>query len=158
MPVNTGYIESGPAVFSSISLNGSGATLTALTVSASSLTVSGTVFFATGQQSVGLQINTGGWINVPDGTVIRPSFEYTSEASLGLYRSAASIMALSYGFFSAPGLISSVTTAQSASSAKVTQQGQIIFSILSLTTNGCQMFYRSGNSVYVFVSGPVAVG
>ena len=46
---------------------------------------------------------------------------------------------------------SSATTAQSASTAKIVN-GQLIFSILSLTTNGAALYYRSGNSTYVWPS------
>jgi len=51
-------------------------------------------------------------------------------------------------------IISSATTNQSASTAKVLA-GQLIFSILSLTTNGAALFYRSGNSTFVFESSGV---
>lgn len=51
-------------------------------------------------------------------------------------------------------LFSSATTNQSASTVKVAN-GQIVFSILSLTTNGAAMFFRSGNSTYVFESSGV---
>jgi hypothetical protein len=39
---------------------------------------------------------------VPDGSAILPPVCYSSESSLGLYRSAASTLALSYGQFSVP--------------------------------------------------------
>lgn len=86
------------------------------------------------------------------GTALMPNLRMGSEVSLGFYRSAASIAALSYGFLQAPAFISSSTTNQSASSAKITNQGQIVFSILSLTTNGAAMYYRSGNSVFGWAS------
>lgn len=146
----TGYLESSAAVFSAISLNGSGATLDAGAVVASTISVSGAITIS------GATISPSA-VRVASGAAIGPTVAFTSEVSLGFYRSAASVAALSYGFLSAPGLISSVTTAQSASSAKVTQQGQIIFSILSLTTNGAAMYYRSGNSVYGWPSS-LAVG
>lgn len=102
------------------------------------------------------QISTGNF-DGQDGSALNPTYGFNSEQSLGFYRSAASIKALSYGFLSAPQFISSLTTAQSASSAKVTNQGQIVFSILSLTTNGAALYYRSGNSVYGWPSS-LAVG
>lgn len=52
--------------------------------------------------------------------------------------------------------ISSSTTAQSGATSKVSQQGQMYFSVLSLTTNGGEFGFRSGNTVYRFAS--VAVG
>lgn len=54
-------------------------------------------------------------------------------------------------FAGGPIILSSATTAQSASTAKVLD-GQLIFSILSLTTNGAAMYLRSGNSTWVFES------
>ena len=49
---------------------------------------------------------------------------------------------------------SSLTTAQSAATAKIVN-GQVIFSVLSLTTNGAALYYRSGNSTYVWPSSGV---
>lgn len=207
---NTDYLDSTPAVFSSISLNGSGATLTALAIVGSNLSTSGKVVVPAGtaiaptvtfnsEQSLGLyrsaasrlalsygQFTTGdgtailpgiafasevslglyrsaaskvavsyGQLIVQAGTAILPGVGMSSEVSLGLYRSAASVLAVSYGHLSSPGFISSTTTNQSPSTTKVTNQGQIVFSILSLTTNGAAMFYRSGNSTYVFESSGV---
>lgn len=48
--------------------------------------------------------------------------------------------------------ISSATTAQSGATSKVSQQGQLYFSVLSLDTNGGEFGFRSGNTVYRFVS------
>lgn len=90
------------------------------------------------------------------GSAIAPSVRYASELSLGFYRSAASIQKQSYGWL-ASDFISSSTTAQSASSAKIPNQGQIVFSVLSLTTNGAAIYFRSGNSVYGWPSS-LAVG
>ena len=51
-------------------------------------------------------------------------------------------------------MISSATTAQSASTAKMLNN-QFIFSVLSLTTNGAAIYYRSNNSTYVWASSEV---
>ena len=56
------------------------------------------------------------------------------------------------GWLYASVFISSSTTAQSLVTSKVSQQGQIAISILSLTSNGAQMGVRSGNTVYIFES------
>lgn len=52
--------------------------------------------------------------------------------------------------------ISSATTAQSGATSKISQQGQMYFSVLSLTSNGGEFGFRSGNTVYRFAS--IAVG
>ena len=56
------------------------------------------------------------------------------------------------GWLYASVFISSSTTAQSLVTSKVSQQGQIAISILSLTSNGAQLGVRSGNTVYIFES------
>ncbi len=60
------------------------------------------------------------------------------------------------GWLYAGVFISSATTAQSGATSKVSQQGQFYFSVLSLTSNGGEIGFRSGNTVYRFAS--VAVG
>lgn len=94
-----------------------------------------------------------------DGSSTTPTLALSSESSLGLYRSAASVLAQSYGTFSAPGVssaifASSATTAQSGATAKL-GQGQLYFSVLSLTSNGGEFGFRSGNTVYRFFSDAV---
>lgn len=121
------------------------------TVKTQDITASGVANLSTISTSV---ISTGAF-DAQDGSALNPAYGFNSEQSLGFYRSANSIKALSYGFLSAPQFISSQTTNQSASSAKVTNQGQIVFSILSLTTNGAAMYYRSGNSVFGWPSSNV---
>ena len=54
----------------------------------------------------------------------------------------------SAGFIFANHFISSVTTNQSGATSKVSVQGQLYFSVLSLTTNGAEFGIRSGNTVY----------
>ena len=51
---------------------------------------------------------------------------------------------------------SAQTFATSFTTASITTQGQVYFSILSLTTNGAEFGIRSGNTIYKFQS--TAVG
>lgn len=157
---NTDYLESTPAVFSSVSLNGSGGTLSALTVVASNLSVSGLVFSA---QAITINPSnkTNPALNVlaPSqftiGNALAPALGFLSEASLGFYRSAASRVALSYGGLIANMFVSGLTASTSGTTANTTD-GAIRFSILSLTSNGAQMAVRSGNSTWLFASDAVA--
>ncbi len=99
--------------------------------------------------------------NVGAGVAIAPTRYFTSEVSLGLYRSAVSQIAQSYGTFNTAAaggiafnrlaLQSSSTTAQSGATAKL-GDGQLYFSVLSLTSNGGEFGFRSGNTVYRFSS------
>ena len=151
MAVNTAQLD-GTTVLSGLSLNGpSSATLAASDGTfGGNLTVQGTSTF------VGATTNSAAEY-LPDGTASAPSQAYTSEKSLGWYRSGASVEALSYGTLDLRGgalAFSSGTTAQSAATAKV-GQAQMIFSILSLTTNGAAIYFRSGNSTYVWPSSGV---
>jgi hypothetical protein len=93
-----------------------------------------------------------GQFRLGDGTAVLPSIGYTSETSLGLYRSASSIQKLSYGYLSGD-FISSSTTNASQTTALLANQGGIVFSVLSLTVNGAEINFRSGNTVYHFYSG-----
>lgn len=168
---NTDYLESTPAVFSSISLNGSGGTLSALAIVGSNLSTSGkvvvpagtaiapTVTFAS-EQSLGLYRSAAsrlalsyGQFTTGNGTAILPGLGFASEVSLGLYRSAASVMALSYGHLQAAISWSGMTASTSATTANQTVQGSLRVSVLSLTTNGAQIAFLSGNTTYLFNSG-----
>lgn len=91
------------------------------------------------------------------GSAILPVLAIGSDTSLGLFASAVSTIGVTYGKFdfrNAGLIMSSGTTAQSASTTKVTD-GQLIFSVLSLTTNGAALYFRSGNSTYVWPSSGV---
>jgi hypothetical protein len=144
MAANTGYMDDGQYVtHSSLSIVGS----------PSRASVVAQDLVATSNISAAV-------VQTPDGSATAPTQTFGSERSLGFYRSAASQIGMSYGTLNLVGatatgilaatgiLISSATTAQSASSTKIPNQGQIVFSILSLTTNGAAMYYRSGNSVF----------
>ncbi len=127
MAVNTSNLE-GYTVFSSVSLNGSGATLQAKDFKGSTLSLSGTATISA-LSSAKTFIAQEVWASILSGAV--KASQLTMPAS-GLY-------------------FSSGTTAQSASTAKV-GDGQFIISVLSLTTNGAALYYRSGNSTWVWPS------
>lgn len=153
MPSNTTNLE-GYTVYSSVSLNGSGATLKAKDiVVGSTLSVGGTVTLS----ATTLTVNA---VLVGSGAALGPTLAPSSEVSLGLYRSGASVLALSYGTFdtSAGGLAfktlagKSAWTAGSSGTTLTIADGQFQFSILSNTTNGGTIRYRSGNTIYTFAS------
>lgn len=170
MPVNTDYLESSPAVFSSVSLNGSGATLSAKAIIGSNLSTSGKVVTPDGtalaptqtfasEQSLGIYRSAAsriaisyGQLTIADGTSTLPGLGTGSEVSLGLYRSAASVLALSYGHFQGSISYSGLTAGTSATTAAQTVQGSIRISVLSLSTNGAEIAFRSGNTTYKFIS------
>lgn len=146
MAVNTTLLD-GTTVLSGLSLAGP----SSATLAASDGTFGGNVTIQGTLTQVGAVTQTAPEY-LGDGTALAPSQSYASEKSLGFYRSGASTEAVSYGTFdltSARLAFSSGTTAQSASTVKV-GQGQMIFSILSLTTNGAAIYFRSGNSTYVW--------
>jgi hypothetical protein len=161
MASNSGYLDDGKyTVTSSLSITASRATVATVDLVTSTLSVGGLVTLS-GTTLSALADGVG------SGAAVGPTNFFTSEASLGFYRSAASQIAQSYGTFNAVGiaassilattglLISSATTAQSNSTAKIPNQGQIVFSILSLTTNGAAIYFRSGNSTYAWPSSGV---
>jgi hypothetical protein len=113
MTVNTANLED-YTTFSSVSLNGSGATLKALDLNVSRFTSTGTLI----AQEV--------WASLVSAPAV-----------------ATSTLTANKFFFS------SSTTAQSASTVKVAD-AQLIISVLSLTTNGAAIYFRSGNSTYVW--------
>ena len=154
MAVNTAALDDGKYnTGSSFSGVGSRTTLkTQDVVATSTLSVGGTI------------TQTAGVFLAPDGTALAPGDAFTSEASLGFYRSASSIIAQSYGTyqtavtggigFNKLALLiggSSSTTAASGATAKL-GDGQLYFSVLSLTSNGGEFGFRSGNTTYRFSS------
>lgn len=81
----------------------------------------------------------------------------TSTASVGgaaTFQGAAQVRSAltAIGWLYAGVFISSATTAQSGATSRVSQQGQLYFSVLSLTSNGGELGFRSGNTVYRFAS------
>lgn len=181
MAQSTANLE-GYTVLSSLSLAGSGATLKALDIIASTLSVSGSITdsgttlspsaigfgsgaaigptaFFTSEKSLGffrsaasnLALSYGAF-DLPDGTAVAPSLTYTSDTSLGFFKSGASQVNLSYGWFTAPNFVSGTTLGASQTTASLKTQGAFYFSVNSLTTNGGEFGFRSGNTVYKFAS------
>lgn len=128
-------------------------TMSSLSIVASRATLAAQDIVATSTFSGAAGTFTG-VIKVPDGTASAPSYAFTSEASLGLYRSGSSILQLSYGGFKSGQFISATTTSTSATTANQTVQGSLRFSVLSLSTNGAEIAFLSGNTTYRFSSGP----
>ena len=143
MAANTAYLG-GLTTLSQLSLTDpSGATLTA-----SDGTFGGNVTIQGTLTQVGAVTQTGAEY-LGDGTALAPTQAYSSEKSLGFYRSAASVEALSYGFLQAPYFLSTTTTSSSASTlALPNKQGMISFAVLSATS--AQLQFRSANTVYVW--------
>lgn len=130
MPANTNYLDSTPTVFSSVSLNGSGATLNALNA------VVGSTLSAGGAVTFGSSLSVAGAVTM-QGTQTFASGQTATFNGPVAFRSRT--------------YVSSGTTAQSLVSTKVLD-GQFIFSIQSLNTNGMALGLRSGNSVWIFRS------
>jgi hypothetical protein len=108
-----------------------------------------------------------GQLQVPDGTAVLPPVRYGSEASLGIYRSAASQLALSYGTLNAPGFTvaaagildwslghvkSRTTTIKVTLLAQVPDGGFIFVPGAGATGSDSSLVFRSGNTVHVFRS------
>ena len=152
MAQNTNQLED-YTVFSSVSLNGSGATLKALDIVASTFSATGTNKFAV----VSASTVSGAVVTTQSGTAVAPSNAFLSEVSLGLYRSAASQIAMSYGTLTATGFVftklaGSAFTVASSATTRTFADGSFEFSILSLTSNGAQLAFRSGATIWKFAS------
>ncbi len=147
--------------------DGKYATGSSLSIVASRATIAAQDVVATSTLSVGGAVTLSGTsvaalaVGVGSGAAIGPTLYFTSEVSLGFYRSGTSQMAQSFGTFNTAAtggiafnrlaLQSSSTTAQSGATAKL-GDGQLYFSVLSLTSNGGEFGFRSGNTVYRFSS------
>jgi len=155
-----GTLDDGKYItMSSISLTGgiagtggSGATLVASVVSANS------GVFAAGftMAGVGNSALFEGPSRFTAGTAILPGIAFSSESSLGFFRSGNSVMALSYGHLRASISYSGNTASTSATTANQTVQGSFRVSVLSLTSNGAEIAVLSGNTTYKFASVAVA--
>lgn len=132
MPVNTEALDDGKYVTtSSISVVASRATLKAVDIVATGVAA------ITGALTLSSTLSVAGAI--------------TAQGAI-----QANSVVTAAGWLAAGVFISSQTTAQSGATSKVSQQGQLYFSVLSLTSNGGEFGFRSGNTVYRFAS--VAVG
>ncbi len=128
MPANTEALDDGKFVtMSSISVVGSRAT-----VRAQDLTVTG-VGALTGALTLSSTLSVAGAI--------------TAQGAIQANSAVTAAGWLYGGVF-----ISSATTAQSGATSRISQQGQLYFSVLSLSTNGGEFGFRSGNTVYRFPS------
>lgn len=88
-----------------------------------------------------IQLNSGG-------SSTSPALAFTSEVSLGLYRSAASNIALSYGTLNLRGAALSLRTTNSAGSSSALTNGEIC--LVNVSTTSAQLAWRSGNTTYLF--------
>ncbi len=91
----------------------------------------------------------GGFLG-PSGTALIPSFRFASEQSLGLYRSGASTLALSYGSFNLrqSRLVSVRTTGSLDSTTLATDE--MAFTIIA--GSAATLAIRSGGTIYYFTS------
>lgn len=144
MAVNTPQLGDGQFVTtSSISVTGgpSRSTLKAedvvgtSTLSTAALTVATLVATST--------VSAGGAATFSAAVVANSTISAVGQTSVGLFQANSKVT------LAGAIVLSSHTTNQSAATAKVLD-GQMIFSVLSLTTNGAALYYRSGNSTYVW--------
>ena len=99
------------------------------------LTVDGTGLFASAVRSF-------------SGTSLTPSFAFSSEQSLGWYRSTSSTMAPSYGIVDLRGASASLRTTNSAGSSSALTNGEIC--LVAVSNTSAQIAWRSGNTTYLF--------
>lgn len=112
----------------------------------------GTVNFRNGNHNGSA---TGG-IRVGDGTAAFPQVAFNSEASLGLWRSANSTLALSYGTMSfGNAYLASVKTATSVSSAVL---GANAWAIANPAVSGASICININGVMYIFNSSSTTIG
>ena len=150
MGANTNNLED-YTVFSSVSLAGSGATLKALDIVASTFSGTGTNKYAV----VSASTLSGTVATAQAGTAVAPGYAFLSEVSLGLYRSTTSQVALSYGTFNATGLVfktlgGSAFTIASSATTRTILDTQFYFSVTSTTS--AELGFRSGQTIYKFAN------
>lgn len=102
-------------------------------------------------QSYGIQLSSVGSVTL-SGNLLRNNI-VTDVYETGTNSKATTVQRYD-GWLSAD-FISSSTTNQSLATAKIPNQGQLAFSILSLTSNGAEFGVRSGNTVYRWFSDAV---
>lgn len=137
MAVNTEALDDGKYItHSSVSVVASRATVQAQDLVATS-TLSAPTATLTGAVTLQSTLSVAGAVTMQGAAQVRSAFTGLGWVYGGVF-------------------ISSATTAQSGATSKISQQGQIYFSVLSLTSNGGEFGFRSGNTVYRFAS--VAVG
>ena len=91
-----------------------------------------------------------------DGQSVSPIYTYSSETSLGFYRSAASTLALSYGTISLPGAISasslSVANGLAAASISIGTQGTAIPTISSTSSLVAAFVVQGSASSFTWIT------
>lgn len=95
-------------------------------------------------------------INMPVGTVDNPAYGFASEQSLGLYRSAASTIALSYGTLNLNNaILSSIRSTNASATSATLNDGE--FRVAAVSTTSAELAYRSGNTTYRFIAAATAL-
>jgi hypothetical protein len=90
------------------------------------------------------------------GTALQPFYAYSSESSLGLFRSANSTLGLSYGTFSLRGgILSSIRSTNASATSATLNDGE--FRVAAVSTTSAELAYRSGNTTYRFIAAATAV-
>lgn len=93
--------------------------------------------------------NPGGW-RMPDATALAPAYGYSSESSLGLFRSGVSTLALSYGSLNLnQARLVSIRTAASLDSTSLATN-EMAFQIVAGSV--ATLAIRSGGTIYFFAS------
>ena len=83
------------------------------------------------------------------GTSTLPCINNKSDKSMGLYFSAASTLALSYGTFSVGGgILSSIRTTNASGTSATVNDAE--FRLVAVSTTSAQLAWRSGNTTYLF--------
>ena len=158
MAQNTNNLED-YTVFSSVSLNGSGATLKAKDFSASRFTSTGTLIAqevwastvsSSKYTSAGTLISTEVWGSTTSSSKYTSAGTLISQEVWASLVSAPAINALSR-ITSAAFTVSGTTSNTSFIPANL-PTGGFIFSVVSGTQNGATLAYNSGTTVYVFYS------
>lgn len=93
---------------------------------------------------------------LPAGSATLPTSAFTSEVSLGWYRSGTSTMALSYGTFNLGGAILSSLRTTNASGTSATVNDKEL-RIVAVSTTSAQLAFRSGNTTYLINASATAL-
>lgn len=128
MPVNTSALDDGQYI-----------THSSLSVVASRATIKAVDVVATGVAAITGALTLSSTLSVAGAITAQGAIQANSAVTAA-------------GWLYAGVFISSATTAQSGATSRVSQQGQLYFSVLSLTSNGGEIGFRSGNTVYRFPS------
>lgn len=100
------------------------------------------------EAATGYSISTRGFSTFTTGQAISPAFAFESERSLGIYRSAASTLAFSYGTVNLNNAILSSLRTTNASGTSATVNDKEL-RIVAVSVSSAQLAFRSGNTTYV---------